>query len=78
MTATLTSQIRYGQPAARTALDPRPQLQDQLAGLESRGRIAASAGDLEESAKAILAALDCERRLAGGGLQVLQVIKPRR
>ncbi|MDM7954281.1 MAG: hypothetical protein QUV07_13850 [Cyanobium sp. CZS 25K] len=39
--------------------------------------MAAIEGDLDASARAILEALDCERRAGGLGLQVLQLIKPR-
>jgi hypothetical protein len=52
-------------------------LQAELALLEQRANSAVAAGDLDEAASAILAALDCERRLAGFGPQVLQLIKPR-
>ena len=45
--------------------------------LNEQARMAAIEGDLETSARAILEALDCERRAGGLGLQVLQLIKPR-
>ena len=63
--------------SAAGAIDQRPRLQSELASHEQQARTAAAAGDLDGSARAILAALDCERRLAGVGPQVLQVIKPR-
>jgi hypothetical protein len=59
------------------AVEARPCLEAELARQELRAREAASAGDVETSARAILAALDCERRLQGSGPQVMQVIKPR-
>lgn len=55
----------------------RQRLLLQAATLNEQARIAASDGDLEASARAILEALDCERRAGGLGLQVLQLIKPR-
>jgi hypothetical protein len=57
--------------------DLRPRLQAELTLWESRAVSAAAAGDLDQAARAILAALDCERRLAGFGPQVMQLIKPR-
>jgi type IV secretory pathway VirJ component len=57
--------------------DTRQRLVRQAAALDEQARMAAGAGDLEASAKAILEALDCERRAGGLGLQVLQLIKPR-
>lgn len=45
--------------------------------LDSRARAAAAAGEIDESARLILAALECERRLAATGPQVLQLIKSR-
>lgn len=45
---------------------------------EAAARAAAQQGDVAESARQILALLDCERRLSRTGPQVLQVIKPRR
>lgn len=44
---------------------------------EAQAQLAAEQGDIAESAKAILSALDCERRMAASGPQVLQLIKPR-
>lgn len=55
----------------------RQRLMLQAASLNEQARMAASDGDLETSARAILEALDCERRAGGLGLQVLQLIKPR-
>lgn len=57
--------------------DLRPRLQAELTLWDTRAVSAAAAGDLDQAAKAILAALDCERRLAGFGPQVMQLIKPR-
>jgi hypothetical protein len=57
--------------------DPRQRLLLQAAALNERARMAAQEGDLEASARAILEALDCERRAGGLGPQVLQLIKPR-
>lgn len=59
------------------AVDQRPRLQAELDLLEQQAANAAEAGDLDQAAKSILAALECERRLAGFGPQVLQLIKPR-
>ncbi|WP_255002437.1 hypothetical protein [Cyanobium sp. HWJ4-Hawea] len=44
---------------------------------EEQAKQAAEQGEITESAKAILACLDCERRMAASGPQVLQLIKPR-
>jgi len=44
--------------------------------LQQAGR-AAEEGDIAQSARLILQALDCERRSGGSGPQVLQLIKPR-
>ncbi len=57
--------------------DRRSQLQAAVDADEARAQAAAERGDLEVSARFILAALDGERRLASTGPQVLQVIKPR-
>ena len=62
---------------ASASLDQRLRLQAEKALFEQRAQSAAHAGQLDQAAKAILAALDCERRLAGFGPQVLQLIKPR-
>lgn len=80
MTATLPARpapMPSLRSSAAGAIDQRPRLQSELASHERQARTAAAAGDLDGSARAILAALDCERRLAGVGPQVLQVIKPR-
>jgi hypothetical protein len=53
------------------------ELRARILELDSRARAAAGAGEIEQSARLILAALDCERRLAATGPQVLQLIKPR-
>lgn len=55
----------------------RQRLLLQAASLHEQARLAASQGDIDASARAILQALDCERRAGGLGLQVLQLIKPR-
>jgi hypothetical protein len=57
--------------------DLKAELRARISALDTQARDAAAAGAVEQSAKAILAALDCERRLAATGPQVLQVIKPR-
>lgn len=59
------------------AVDRRADLKRQAAAHEAKAEQAASQGDLAESARLILLALDCERRAGGVGPQVLQVIKPR-
>jgi hypothetical protein len=55
----------------------REQLQKEVLRWDLAARSAAERGDTETSARAILALLDCERRLVSTGPQVLQVIKPR-
>lgn len=57
--------------------EARPRLEAELANQEQRAQEAVASGDVETCARAILAALDCERRLQGSGPQVMQVIKPR-
>ena len=76
--------LTLGSPTrSRSSVSPlsdpgaRQRLLLQAATLNEQARIAASDGDLEASARAILEALDCERRAGGLGLQVLQLIKPR-
>ena len=67
-------------PPARSALvDPshRHDLLKQAATIEQQARLAAEQGDLANSARLILEAMDCERRAGGLGPQVLQLIKPR-
>ena len=79
MTATLPAKPRFAvlhTPASKDA-DPKVQLRSRIAKLEREARLAADAGAIETSARVILQALDCERRLAAIGPQVLQVIKPR-
>lgn len=80
--STTSRPIIASRPAARAATaavdQQRPRLQAELAAHNERARAAAACGDLDAAAKAILAALDCERRLEGERPQVLQVIKPRR
>lgn len=68
-------------------LDPRAKtqqadrLREQLEGEAERheraAKLAAAQGEIETAARAILAMLDCERRLSSSGPQVMQVIKPR-
>lgn len=58
-------------------VDNKRRLKAEVALLEERARSAAASGDLDAAGKAVLAALDCERKLAGVGPQVLQLIKPR-
>ncbi|MGL6135174.1 MAG: hypothetical protein ACRC1L_13450 [Prochlorococcaceae cyanobacterium] len=53
------------------------ELRARIVELDHQARAAANAGEIEQCARAILAALDCERRLAATGPQVLQLIKPR-
>jgi hypothetical protein len=78
VTLTLEAPLR-----ARSSVSPlsdptaRQRLLLQAATLNEQARVAATQGDLEASARAILEALDCERRAGGLGLQVLQLIKPR-
>ena len=55
----------------------RGQLEAALLRHEQTARDAAESGDIEASARSILAMLDCERRLGAQGPQVMQVIKPR-
>ena len=57
--------------------DQKMELKARIRELDNQARAAAAAGEIEQSARAILAALDCERRLAATGPQVLQLIKPR-
>ena len=57
--------------------DQRTRLEDQLRRHEAAARDAAERGDIESSARSILALLDCERRQGAQGPQVLQLIKPR-
>ena len=78
VTLTLEAPLR-----ARSSVSPlsdptaRQRLLLQAATLNEQARVAATQGELEASARAILEALDCERRAGGLGLQVLQLIKPR-
>lgn len=57
--------------------DQRIQLEHQARHHEASAKDAAERGDFETAARRILALLDCERRQAAQGPQVLQVIKPR-
>lgn len=65
--------------AGASMRDPesRRRFLDQAHQLDQQARDAAERGDLVSSARAILEALDCERRAGGVGPQVLQLIKPR-
>jgi hypothetical protein len=76
MTALLSHTPRNGH---RTVPDPgqRPLLEQELRRHEVAASKAAERGDMQTSARSILALLDCERRLGAQGPQVLQVIKPR-
>ena len=73
MTATIPSKS----VPPRVASDDRDQLLESVRQHEGLAQQAASQGDLGEAARAILAALDAERRMAAKGPQVLQLIKPR-
>ncbi|MCS5706359.1 hypothetical protein NZK27_09140 [Synechococcus sp. FGCU-3] len=55
----------------------RTQLDAEARRHEAAAKAAAERGDMEASARSILAMLDCERRLGAQGPQVMQVIKPR-
>ncbi|MFQ6539471.1 MULTISPECIES: hypothetical protein [Aphanothece] len=68
--------LSRSKPGTANAM-PRMSLQDQIGVHESAARRAAEQGAIAECAQQILAALDCERRLANTGPQVLQLIKPR-
>jgi len=70
MSATLLNQ----KPPGANAVG---ELQQSIQRHEALAQQAAEAGDLGEAGRAILAALDCERRMAAKGPQVLQLIKPR-
>ena len=78
VTLTLQTSVR-----PRSSVSPLPdasarqRLLLQAATLNEQAQSAATEGELEASARAILGALDCERRAGGLGLQVLQLIKPR-
>ena len=76
MTAILSRPSRTSDPAREVA-DRRAHLKDAIAAHEAEAQQAARQGDLAAAARFILAALDAERRMAGAGPQVLQVIKPR-
>lgn len=67
---------RPAPPEARPSVD-RTEWQARARQLEAEARQAAEDGDIERSARKILAALDCERRAGTVGPQVLQLIKPR-
>ncbi|MEO1002063.1 MAG: hypothetical protein AAFX65_03015 [Cyanobacteria bacterium J06638_7] len=82
MTATLSAKPPiHGGPSRGNGQgeqrDLRLELRGRISSLELQARSAAEAGEIAQSARMILAALDCERRLAATGPQVLQLIKPR-
>jgi hypothetical protein len=69
-------------PASRslrlpTSAEPRLSLQQQIVHHENQARAAAVEGRIDDAARLILQALQCERRLFNTGPQVLQLIKPR-
>jgi hypothetical protein len=81
-----TTSLPFSRPAPAIAVasaavqgdrDQKMELKARIHELDNQARAAAAAGEIEQSARAILAALDCERRLAATGPQVLQLIKPR-
>lgn len=76
MTAIFTSSTRTSSLAARS-VDQREHFLISIRADEDRARLAAEHGDLSQSARFIIAALDTERRMAASGPQVLQLIKPR-
>ncbi len=78
VTLTLESSVRRRSSVSPLS-DPsaRQRLLLKAATLNEQARRAALEGELDVSARAILEALDCERRAGGLGLQVLQLIKPR-
>lgn len=76
MTAILSRPPRASD-AAREVADRRAHLKDAIRAHEAQAQQAAQQGELAQAARCILAALDAERRMAGSGPQVLQVIKPR-
>lgn len=66
--------------ATRQAPAPAMRRDDLLREASDHEAVAAAAaavGEVEASARAILQALDCERRAGSVGPQVLQLIKPR-
>lgn len=63
--------------AGQADRDQKLDLQARIHAFDNQARAAAAAGEIGQSAQMILAALDCERRLAATGPQVLQLIKPR-
>ncbi|MEI6032356.1 MAG: hypothetical protein WCQ20_14520 [Synechococcaceae cyanobacterium ELA739] len=80
MTATrfpVTSTSSRSVSSAPVQAEPRQHWLDQAARLGSQAADSAREGDLAQSARLILEALDCERRAGGVGPQVLQLIKPR-
>jgi hypothetical protein len=62
---------------ARRQSEEDGRLRQQLEAVQARASEAAQQGDIVTAARLILAGLDCERRLASRGPQVLQLIKPR-
>lgn len=72
-----TPEITVAAAAVQGDRDQKMELKARIRALDNQARAAAAAGEIEQSARAILAALDCERRLAATGPQVLQLIKTR-
>jgi hypothetical protein len=79
MTATVPAKRSpvTGQSRGAGGQDQKLQLRVRIAELDRQARASAEAGAIEQAAQAILASLDCERRMAATGPQVLQLIKPR-
>ena len=76
----LSIQLQAKSNSTHTAPLPKDQrafLLLELSSRESEAGAAAAVGDLDLAARAILRALDCERRLGALGPKVLQLIKPR-
>ncbi len=80
MTATrlpATSPVSRPPTPASGLAEHRQNWLDQATRLAAQAAEAAREGDVDQSARLILEALDCERRAGGVGPQVLQLIKPR-
>jgi hypothetical protein len=79
MTATLSAKtpLPLSRASGGSDGDLKTRLRDRITVLERQARLAAEAGEIAVAARTILETLDCERRLAAIGPQVLQVIKPR-
>jgi hypothetical protein len=61
----------------KLASEDHDQLEPRIEQLDLLARDAAARGEIQTSAQLILKAMDCERRLASRGPQILQLIKPR-